>query len=43
MIFVPMWLINSMQVVDACQMFAEWINERDGATGGLCCLPKLAG
>lgn len=43
MIFVPMWIINSLKAVGACQIFAEWINETDVATGGLCHFPKLAG
>lgn len=43
MIFVPRWIINSLQVVGACQIFAECINEMDVATGGLCCFLYLAG
>lgn len=38
-----MWIINSLQVVGACQMFAKWINEKHRATGELCCFPKLTG
>ena len=44
MISIPMWIINSLQeIIGACQIFAEWINEMNVATNGLRCFPKPAG
>ena len=43
MSFVFIWIITPLQAVDTCQMFAEWINERDGAARGCGGFPKPAG